>query len=136
MRIINGEKGTPGADALPLLAGAAAAVAGVGATLALTGIDSPLRAPFTLFHLFATPAAALHAWLPGLEWTGRLTVSVAGSLMVDLLAAHALSASGSRSARNYVLIISVSALIVYLSAQLPKGRNAPKNRKRQFRSRM
>ncbi|MFD9498624.1 hypothetical protein [Streptomyces sp. NPDC060035] len=110
------------------------AVAGVGAVLALTGLDSPLRAPFALFHLFATPAAALSAWLPGMDRTGRLVVSASGSLAVNLLAAQALSALDSRSARNSVLIISVSALIIFLSTRLPKIWKDRSNRKSQFRT--
>ncbi|NDZ90526.1 hypothetical protein G3I23_34170, partial [Streptomyces sp. SID10115] len=41
----------PVQDLLPLLAGAAVAVGGVGAVLALVDLGSPLRAPFTLFFL-------------------------------------------------------------------------------------
>lgn len=111
------------------------AVAGVGAAMALAGLDSPLRAPFALFHLFATPAAALSAWLPGMDRTGRLVVSVSGSLAVNLLAAQALSALDSRSARNSVLIISASALIIYLSSRIPKIWKDRRNRKSQFRTR-
>jgi hypothetical protein len=122
MRIISSETGSVRTDVSTVLAGCAVAVSGVGAVLALTGLASPLRAPFALFYLFATPAAALSAWLSGMEWTGRLVVSLAGSLAVNLLAAQLMSALDSRSARNGVLIISICALIIFLSAHLTKIR--------------
>ncbi|MER5896663.1 hypothetical protein [Streptomyces sp. NPDC001876] len=135
MRIISSETGSVRTDVLPVATGAAVAVAGVGAALAFSDFDSALRAPFALFHLFATPAAALSAWLAGMDRTGRLVVSVSGSLAVNLLAAQALTALDSRSARNSVLIISVAALIIFLSSRIPKARKDPGNRKSQFRTR-
>ncbi|MFE2042784.1 hypothetical protein ACFXAZ_18020 [Streptomyces sp. NPDC059477] len=82
----------PGRDLSPLLAGAATAVGGIGAVLALTGSDWPLRGPFTLFFLFAAPAAALAAALSGLDPFGRLIASVAGAIVVNMLVAQGMLA--------------------------------------------
>ena len=63
----------PGRDLLPLLAGAATAVGGFGALLALTDSGSPLRGPLTLFFLLAAPATAIGVALRGLERLGWLS---------------------------------------------------------------
>ena len=142
MRIITCETGTVRTEALTVPAGGAVAVAGVGVVPALAGFVSPLRTPFTLFHLFATPAAALYAWPPELD---RLTASAAGALVVNLLVAHTMSAPNAGSARNYVLPVSVSAPIIHLPAhasktsetpRTPKAPGAPGTRNGQFRGRM
>ncbi|MET8830307.1 hypothetical protein ABZX40_01770 [Streptomyces sp. NPDC004610] len=94
----------PGRDLSPLLAGAATAVAVIGAALALTGSDSPLRAPFTLFFLLAAPAAAIGAALSGLDPFARVVASLAGAVVVDMLIAqtmlalHRWSAAGGTAA--------------------------------------
>ncbi|MGW0782836.1 hypothetical protein [Streptomyces sp. NPDC002913] len=131
MRIITDETGTAGADAPHVPLGGAAA-AGVGAVPALADLDSPPRAPLAPFYLFTTPATALHACPPGPEQAGRPAVPADGPLVVDLPAAHTVSAPGSRSARNSVLIISIPALIIFLAARLPVIRKTRGNRKRQF----
>ncbi|MFE4667770.1 hypothetical protein ACFRI7_31040 [Streptomyces sp. NPDC056716] len=60
--------------------------------LALTGSDWALRGPFTLFFLFAAPAAALAAALSGLDPFGRLIASVAGAIVVNMLVAQTMLA--------------------------------------------
>ncbi|MEU9603608.1 hypothetical protein [Streptomyces sp. NPDC048057] len=78
-------------DLLPLLAGVACAAAGTGAVLALTGSNSPLRAPFVLLFLFLAPAAGLYAALHRLEPWVRTSAAASGSLVVNLAFAAALS---------------------------------------------
>ncbi|MFI1830524.1 hypothetical protein ACH41E_29400 [Streptomyces sp. NPDC020412] len=78
-------------DLLPLLAGVACAAAGTGVTLALTGSNSPLRAPFTLLFLFLGPAAGLFAALHRLEPWVRASAAASGSLVVNLVLAAGLS---------------------------------------------
>ncbi|MFJ8004956.1 hypothetical protein [Streptomyces fagopyri] len=105
----------PGRDLIPLLSGAAVAVAGVGAVLALADVDSALRAPFTLFFLLAAPAAAIGAALRGLDPFARTVVSVAGAIAVDLLVAqgmltvHRWSVPGGISA-----VTAISSLVLLL----------------------
>lgn len=78
-------------DLPPLLAGAACATAGTGVTLALTGSNSPLRAPFVLLFLFLGPAVGLYAALHRLEPWVRASAAASGSLVVNLLFAAVLS---------------------------------------------
>ncbi|GAA1009344.1 hypothetical protein GCM10009564_24360 [Streptomyces thermogriseus] len=98
------ERPGPGRDLSPLLAGAATAVGGTGVLLALTGSDSVLRGPLTLFLLVAAPAAALAATLRGLDPFSRALVSVAGAVVLDMLVAqgmltlHRWSVSGGLTA--------------------------------------
>ncbi|MWA10105.1 hypothetical protein [Streptomyces sp. BA2] len=101
-------------DALPLLAGTAVAVGAVGAMLALTDIDSPLRAPFTLFFLLAAPGGAIGAALRGLDPWGRIIASVSGSFAVNLLVAQAMLALHMWSVRGGVAAITVIGSLIYL----------------------
>ena len=109
------EREGPGRDLTPLLAGAATAVGAIGAVLALTGSDSPLRGPFTLFFLLAAPAAAIGAALRGLDPFGRLVASAAGAVVLDMLVAQAMLALHQWSVRGgIVAVTAISALILLL----------------------
>ncbi|WP_234350880.1 hypothetical protein [Streptomyces sp. JHA19] len=109
------EREGPGRDLTPLLAGAATAVGAIGAVLALTGSDSPLRGPFTLFFLLAAPATAIGAALRGLDPFGRLVASVAGAVVLDMLVAQAMLALHQWSVRGgIVAVTAISALILLL----------------------
>ncbi|MEU1039732.1 hypothetical protein ACFYP4_28210 [Streptomyces sp. NPDC005551] len=114
----------PARDLPPLLAGAATAVGGVGAVLALADIDSPLRAPFTLFFLLAAPSAAIAAALRGLPAFGRVLTSVAGAVAVDMLVAQGMLAVHRWSAPGGVAAVAaISCLILLLVAvRRPRGR--------------
>ncbi|MEU5956489.1 hypothetical protein [Streptomyces sp. NPDC047525] len=101
-------------DALLLLAGMAVAVGAVGAMLALTDIDSPLRAPFTLFFLLAAPGSAIGAALKGLEPWGRIIASVSGAVAVNLLVAQAMLALHLWSVRGGVAALTVIGSLIYL----------------------
>lgn len=99
-----------GDDSRALLAGAATAVAGVGAALALTDGTSVLRAPFTVFFLLAAPAAALAAALPRLDPLSRTVVALVGALAVDLLTAQLMLATHAWSARGGVVAVGALSL--------------------------
>jgi hypothetical protein len=121
---------SPG-DLSPLLAGAATAVAGCGALLALVDSDSPLRGPFTLFFLLAAPAAAIAAALRGLEPFGRLISAVAGSVVVNMLVAQGMLATHRWSVRDGIVVVTaISALVLLLVlvrrpvSQVPDGRRS------------
>ncbi|MFF1698572.1 hypothetical protein ACFVXC_33925 [Streptomyces sp. NPDC058257] len=101
-------------EALPLLAGMAVAVGAVGAVLALTDIESPLRAPFTLFFLLAAPGCAIGAALGGLEPWGRIVASVSGAVAVNLLVAQGMLALHMWSVRGGVVAITVIGSLIYL----------------------
>ncbi|GAA1942159.1 hypothetical protein GCM10009837_80310 [Streptomyces durmitorensis] len=101
-------------DALLLLAGMAVAVGAVGAMLALTDIESPLRAPFTLFFLLAAPGSAIGAALKGLEPWGRIIASVSGAVAVNLLVAQAMLALHMWSVRGGVAALTVIGSLIYL----------------------
>lgn len=105
----------PGRDLSPLLAGAATAVGGCGALLALADSESPLRGPLTLFFLLAAPAAAIAAALRGLEPFGRLVAAVAGSVVVNMLVAQGMLAVHRWSVRGgIVAVTAISALVLLL----------------------
>ncbi|MEV5320049.1 hypothetical protein AB0K92_20720 [Streptomyces sp. NPDC052687] len=117
----------PGRDLTPLLAGAATAIGGLGALLALTDSGSPLRAPFTLFFLLAAPAAAIAAALTGLEPFGRTVASLAGAVAVDMLVAQLLLATHHWSAGAGLAAVTAFSALVLLSALLRRpARRTPK----------
>ncbi|WKX07911.1 hypothetical protein [Streptomyces sp. NL15-2K] len=116
----------PGRDLSPLLAGAATAVAGCGAVLALVDSDSPLRGPLTLFFLLAAPAAGIAAALRGLEPFGRTVAAVAGSVVVNMVVAQGMLAVHRWSVRGgIVAVTAISALVLLLVlVRRPRGRTA------------
>ncbi|WP_314415282.1 hypothetical protein [Streptomyces sp. DSM 40484] len=106
---------SPARDLLPLLAGAATTTAGVGAVLALADIDSPLRAPFTLFFLLAAPAAAVATALRKLEPVGRVLASLSAATAVNLLVAQGMLAVHRWSAPGGIAAVAaLSSLILLL----------------------
>lgn len=105
----------PGRDLTPLLAGAATAVGGFGAVLALVDSGSPLRGPFTLFFLLAAPAAAIAAALRGLDPFGRTVAAASGAVVVNMLVAQGMLAVHRWSVRGgIVAVTAISALILLL----------------------
>ncbi|WP_260334804.1 hypothetical protein [Streptomyces beigongshangae] len=103
----------PGRDLLPLLAGAATTIAGVGAVLALADVESPLRAPFTLFFLLAAPAAAVAATLRGMEPFGRTVASLSAAVVIDLLVAQGMLTMHKWSVPGGIAAVTaLSALIL------------------------
>ncbi|WP_030622915.1 hypothetical protein [Streptomyces sclerotialus] len=114
------------AESTPLLAGAAVAVGGVGAVLALAGLDSPLRAPFVLFFLLAAPAAAIAAALGRLDPLSRTVVAGAGACAVDLLVAQTMLSLHIWSARGGVVAVAaISGTIFLLASVRRRGASAP-----------
>ncbi|MEU6282909.1 hypothetical protein [Streptomyces sp. NPDC047028] len=112
----DGARPGPGRGLTPLLAGAATAVAAVGATLALTGSGSPLRAPCTLFFLLVAPAAAIAAHLRGLEVFGRTLSALAGSVVLNMLVAQGMLAVHRWSVRGGVVAVTALSLALLLPA--------------------
>ncbi|MFJ4203359.1 hypothetical protein ACIP2Y_27530 [Streptomyces sviceus] len=113
-----------GTDLTPLLAGAATAVGGWGALLALTGSDSPLRAPLTLFFLLAAPAAGIAAALRGFDPFARTLASLAGSVVLNMLVAQGMLATHRWSARGGVLAIAVISALILLLVLMRRHRAA------------
>ncbi|MBG0856474.1 hypothetical protein I2W78_32625 [Streptomyces spinoverrucosus] len=97
-----------------MLAGAATAVGGIGALLALIESDSPLRGPFTLFFLLAAPAVAIAAALDGLDPLGRAIVALAGAIVVDMLVAQGLLALHLWSVRGGIAVVTVLSALTLL----------------------
>jgi hypothetical protein len=113
-----------GRDLTPLIAGAATAVGGFGALLALTGSDSPLRGPLTLFFLLAAPAAGIAAALRGFDPFARALASLAGSLVLNMLVAQGMLATHRWSARGGVLAMAVISALILLLVLLRRRRTA------------
>ncbi|WP_241267450.1 hypothetical protein [Streptomyces scabichelini] len=111
---------------MPLLAGAATAIAGVGAVLALTDVDSPLRAPFTLFFLLAAPGAAVATALRGLEPFGRIVASLSAAVAVNILVAQGMLAVHRWSVRGGIAVVAAlsSLMLVLVLVRRLRGRTA------------
>ncbi|MBZ6474633.1 hypothetical protein [Streptomyces griseocarneus] len=99
-----------------MVAGAAAAIAGVGGVLALADIGSPLRAPFTLFFLIMAPACAVAAALRGLDPLSRSVVAAGAAVAVDLLIAQVMLALHAWTVRGGVAAVAAVSLLVFLLA--------------------
>lgn len=112
-----------------MLAGAAVAVAGVGAILALSDVHSPLRGPFTLFFLLAAPATAVGAALRGLEPFARTVVSVAGAIAIDLLVAQGMLAVHRWSVPGGVVAVTVISFLVLLLVLVRRHRGRTARRR-------
>ncbi|MEW2254472.1 hypothetical protein [Streptomyces sp. NPDC047869] len=120
----------PGRDLSPLVAGAATAVGTVGALLTLTGTDSPLRGPCTLFLLLAAPAAAIGSGLRGLEPFGRAIAALAGAVVLNMLVAQGMLAAHRWSVRGGAVAVMCLSLLVFLSVRAGRTvrpRNRPKS---------
>ncbi|MFE1833674.1 hypothetical protein [Streptomyces sviceus] len=113
-----------GRDLTPLLAGAATAVGGWGALLALTGSDSPLRAPLTLLFLLAAPAAGIAAALRGFDPFARALASLAGSVVLNMLVAQGMLATHRWSARGGVMAMAVISALILLLVLMRRHRAA------------
>lgn len=116
------------ADSVPVLAGAAVAVGGTGAVLALADIASPLRALCVLVFLLLAPAAAIATALGRLDPLGRAVAAGAGALAVNLLVAQAMLALHSWSARGGVVAVAVLSGIVFLGVSVRRRRTGARGR--------
>ena len=116
-------------ESIPLLAGAAVGVGGVGAVLALALADiaSPVRAPFTFFFLLAAPGAALAAALRSLDPLSRVVIAAAGAIVVDLLVAQGMLALHMWSVRGGVAVVAALSAVLFLLplVQRAYSRNVP-----------
>jgi hypothetical protein len=111
-------------DLLPALAGVASAISGVGVALALTGAQSPLRAPFILFFLFAGPAGGLVAVLHRLDPAARAAAAGTGAVAIDLLVAQSLSSPRALTADRGITAVAAITALLFLWALGRRIRNA------------
>ncbi|WP_326621835.1 hypothetical protein OG863_31645 [Streptomyces decoyicus] len=119
----------PTSATVSLVAGVAAGIGAMGAVLALAGIDSPLRAPFTLFFLLMAPAGALAVVLGRMDPLGRAVAAGAGALAVDLLVAQTMLALHLWSLRGGVLAVAaLSGALLLVGAVRRRARRAPGSR--------
>lgn len=107
-----------GRELTPLLAGAATAVGAFGALLALTGSDSPLRAPLVLCFLLGAPATGIAAALRGLDPFARVLAALAGSVVLNMLVAQGMLATHRWSARGGVVAMGVLSALILLPVLL------------------
>jgi hypothetical protein len=113
MRTLNIRTSSTDGTLSPLLAGAATAVGGFGALLALVDSDSPLRGPFTLFLLVA-PATAIGAALRGLEPLGRVLTALGGAVVLNMLVAQGMLAVHRWSWRGGIIAVTVISCVLLL----------------------
>ncbi|WP_330267942.1 hypothetical protein [Streptomyces griseorubiginosus] len=97
---------------------------GFGALLALTGSDSPLRAPLVLFFLLAAPAAGIALALRGLDPFARVPTALAGSVVLNMLVAQGMLATHRWSARGGVVAVGVISALILLPVLLRRRRAA------------
>ncbi|MFD3516553.1 hypothetical protein [Streptomyces sp. NPDC058657] len=125
-------RGFRGPDLLPAVAGAAAVVSAAGAFLAFTDASSALRAPFTVVFLVAAPGAAVAVWLRALDPLGRVVVSLAAALALNLLLAQAMLALHLWSVRGGIAAVAaVSVLLLLLFPLTALRRRAGRPAQRQ-----
>ncbi|MEU8826344.1 hypothetical protein [Streptomyces sp. NPDC048636] len=125
------DKRPAGVRYLPVIAGAAVGVGGVGAALALADVGSPLRAPFALFFLVVAPAAAVGGALRGLDAAARCVLAVTGALALDLLVAQAMLALHLWSVRGGVVAVGCLSLLILVgtrAARRPRSATGPAGR--------
>ncbi|MGW7241951.1 hypothetical protein [Streptomyces sp. NPDC054804] len=108
----------PGRDLGPLLAGAATAVSGTGALLALTDSGSSLHGPFTLLFLIAAPAGAIGLALRGLDPFARALTALAGAVALDMLIAQGMLATHRWSWRGGVVAVTAISVLLLLLVRL------------------
>jgi hypothetical protein len=118
-----------GKESLPLLAGAAVGVAGVGAVLALADIASPVRAPFTFFFLVVAPAAGLAAVLRGLDPLSRAVVATGAAVVVDVLVAQGMLALHIWSIRGGVGVVAAVSAVLFLLPLIGRAYGRPGRRR-------
>ncbi|MGW3623975.1 hypothetical protein [Streptomyces sp. NPDC000880] len=111
-------------DLLPALAGVASAISAAGVALALTGAQSPLRAPFILFFLFAGPAGGLAAVLHRLDPAVRAATAATGAVATDLLIAQSLSSPRVLTANGGITAVAAITALLFLWALGRRIRNA------------
>ncbi|MCS0602036.1 hypothetical protein NX794_12575 [Streptomyces sp. LP11] len=104
-----------------LLAGAATAVAAVGALLALTDTGTALRGPAALFFLLAAPATAIGAALRGLDPLGRVLSALAGAVALDMLVAQGMLAVHRWSVTGGVVAVGVLSAALALPVLIREG---------------
>ncbi|MCX4822040.1 hypothetical protein OG883_19545 [Streptomyces sp. NBC_01142] len=110
-------------DLPPVLAGGAFAVSGVGVALALADVESPLRAPFVLFFLFAGPAAGVAAALPRADPAARASAAAGGAVVIDLLIAQILSSLHVLTVGGGITAVSTITALLFLGALGRRIRN-------------
>lgn len=115
-------------ELLPAIAGAAVGIGGVGAVLAFADLDSPLRAPFTLFFLIVAPASAIGSLLRGLDPLSRPVLAAAGAVALDLLVAEIMLALHVWSARCGVLTVGGLSLLILVPSQALRARRLRRRR--------
>ncbi|UQA96300.1 hypothetical protein [Streptomyces halobius] len=127
----DGPEGMPLSDDRPpngpvrLLTGAAYGIAATGAVLALADVDSPLRAPCTLFLLLVAPALAIGAALPRMAPLGRAVVAAATAPALNLLVAQTMLALHMWSVRGGVVAVTAfSGAVLLLTAIRKRARRA------------
>ncbi|MFE1766480.1 hypothetical protein ACWDBF_25145 [Streptomyces angustmyceticus] len=119
----------PAGATAALLAGVGTGIGVMGAVLALAGIASPLRAPFTLFFLLMAPAAALATALGRMDPLGRAVAAGAGALAIDLLVAQTMLALHLWSPRGGVVAVAaVSGVLLLAAAVRRRAGRAPGSR--------
>ncbi|MBT2389435.1 hypothetical protein [Streptomyces sp. ISL-1] len=92
--------------------------------MALTGAQSPLRAPFVLFFMFAGPAGGLAAVLHRLDPAARAAVAATGAVAIDLLVAQSLSTPRILTAGGGIATVAAITLLLFLWALGRHIRNA------------
>ncbi|WP_260867766.1 hypothetical protein [Streptomyces sp. SAJ15] len=114
-------------ELFPVFAGVMCGVGGIGAVLAISDLDSPLRAPLTLLFLVVAPASAVAAALRGIDPLGRAVLAVAGAIAIDVLIAQAMLSLHLWSPRGGVVAVGVLSLLILLLGRARRRRVARKS---------
>jgi hypothetical protein len=84
----------------------------VGAILTLAGFDVAPRGPLVIVFLIAAPALAMTGLLRGIDRSARVIVALSSAVVLDLLVAETMLATGAWSPRAGLAVIAgLSAII-------------------------
>lgn len=83
----------------------------VGAILALAGINTAIRGPLVVLFLVAAPALAVASVLRSLDVGARIVVAVTAAIVINVLVAESMLASGLWSPRAGLVAIALISAV-------------------------
>lgn len=98
--------------------GGVVAAGAAGAVLACAGIDTPARLPLVLAFLAAVPALAVASLLGGFDSFARMVVAGTAAIVIDILIAEAMIASGTWSVRTGMAAVALVSVLIAASRPL------------------
>ena len=96
-----------------------------GAVLAFAGVATPARAPLALAFLAVIPGLAVASLFRGVDPFARIVIAGAAAIVIDILIAETMIASGTWSTRTGVAAVALVSVAIAASGPLVAGRAGP-----------